>query len=87
MGTRCELSAPHSARDATAASDAVIFAKALGHLHVEGTTTRVALPDRVQTWRWRCRELRTFRRNEETTGASVATRLEPGATTRTDATV
>ena len=53
----------------------------------------LALPDRVQTWSWRsiresfCRKLRTFRRNGETTGASVATQWELGATSRTDATV
>ena len=56
-------------------------------------TTRVALPYRVQTWHWRsvrgsfCRDLRSFRGNGETTSASVATGLEPGATSRTDTTV
>ena len=68
------------------------FAKALGHVD-RGITTKVALSDRVQTWRWRsvrgsfCWELWTFQRNGETTGASVTARLEPGATSRMDATV
>ena len=85
-----ETTVMDSTRNTAAASDAVTnFAKALAG-HVEG---KVALPDWVQTWCWRsvrgsfCRELQTFRRNGETTGGSIATRLEAGATSCNDATV